>query len=332
MSKTGGQKEKILAVLQILNEETDESHPLTSIQIAERVNEKGIRAEKKGIRSDILALQRHGVKIAFVRGARTGYYLSERLFTLPELKMLIDTVQASRFLTEKRADELIKKLTKECSVHDAKGLRRQVHVSGRITTMNESIYDAVDTLHHAIEGQWQVSFYYFDYTYEKERAYRHSNKLYQVSPYALRWDQGYYYLIAFDAESEKMKHYRLDRMEQVRVVSCHREGQSIYAGMDMSVYMEQVFSMFGGTCIPVTLRFKNAFAGIAIDRFGKMLTFFPEGEGHFVLHAPVVVSAPFFGWVASLGDGVKILNPPEVVEGMQAFIKTLSEIYGSSHK
>ena len=261
---------------------------------------------------------------------RYHYHVAERQFELPELKLLVDSIQASKFITERKSNALIKKLEKMVSRYDAVKLQRQVYVSGRIKTMNESIYYNVDAIHNAISNDRKIKFQYFQWNVKKEMELRHGGTYYHISPWGLSWDNQNYYLIGYDSAAEKIKHYRVDKMLHIRMSDEKREGRKHFRKLDMAEYSRKSFGMFGGRERQVKLRVKNSLAGVIIDRFGKDVMMVPADENYFTVWVDVLVSPQFFGWVFSLGEGIEIVSPDEVVEEMKQKLKGMMRKYGYS--
>lgn len=327
MPRVEGQKGKILLLLRILERYTDEEHLISVPRILELLEAQGVQAERKSVYSDIQTLQELGYDIVQQRGRSGGYYLASRQFQLPELKLLADAVQASRFITRKKSDQLIRTLAQFASDWQAADLKRQVFASSRIKTMNESIYYNVDKLHEAIGADAQIRFRYYQWNVRKEMELRRDGAWYQVSPWSLMWDDENYYLVAYDAEDHKIKHYRVDKMLQISVTDTRREGKEAYRGFDVPRYTKSLFGMYGGEETKVTLEAENSMVGIMIDRFGKDIFITPVNENHFQTVVNVAVSNQFLGWIMALGDGVKIISPASVVEQMKAEIRRLARQY-----
>jgi len=326
MPRSPKQKLKILYLAQYLLERTDEDHPASLEQLREHLAANDIRAERKSLYDDLEALRLFGMEIAMTRTRPGGYYVLSREFQLPELKLLVDSVQASQFITEKKTLQLIKKLEKLCSIYEAQRIRRQVYVSGRIKNMNESIYYGVDAIHNGIAADKMISFLYFEYNVQKEKVYRHGGKRYRISPFALMWDNENYYMIGFDAQEGQIRHYRVDRMEEIRALSEDRKGHEEFKSHDMSLYTRRNFSMYGGEECLVTIGFENKLIGVVMDRFGKDAAVSKVDGEHFSITAPVVVSPQFYGWLFGLDGECRILEPPSVAEGMrQHLMKKLEE-------
>ena len=253
MPKNPNQKLKLLYLYQILMQKTDEEHKLTTDELIAALSRCGIEAERKSIYSDIAALQDFGLDVNLQRGRGGGYFVASREFELPELKLLVDAIQCSRFITEKKSNELIKKLESLASEPQARALQRQVYVSDRVKTINESIYYNIDTLHSAISAGVQITFQYFEWALDFsaqqriQKRYRRDGARYQVSPWALTWDDENYYMVAYEAASDAIRHYRVDKMEHIELTDLRREGQRLFHDQfNIASYARKVFGMFSG--------------------------------------------------------------------------------------
>ena len=311
-----------------LLENTDEEHTVSVNQIIAHLEAQGISAERKSIYSDIEALQVLGVDIERVdSGNYVGYYVASRTFELPELKLLVDSVQSSKFITHKKTASLIKKIEKLASIHEAQLLNRQVFVKNRIKTMNESIYYNVDEIHNGISKNKRIQFLYFEETVSGERNYRHGGAYYVVSPFALTWDDENYYMVAYDSDARMMKHYRVDKMENISVTDETRDGLEAYNALDMAVYAKKTFGMFTGHEVNVAMRFDNHLVGAVRDRLGRDVFIVADGPDHFTVRADVVVSPQFFAWVCGFGAQAVITGPNEVVEQMKKHVDAIAAQY-----
>ncbi len=328
MKVGSNQKLKLLYLMKILLEKTDENHGLTRPEIVDALQAYGISAERKTIYADIENLRTFGLDIVGEKEGRGfKYYVAGRDFELAELKLLVDSVQSAKFITEKKSNALIKKIESLTSHHEAKQLQRQVYVQGRNKTSNESIYYNVDFIHSAIAHNVQVRFQYFQWNVKKQQELRRNGKWYQISPWALTWDDENYYLVGYDEEAGQMKHYRVDKMLSLELTEERRCGEEIFKGTDMVAYTKRLFGMFDGQQQRVHMQCKNELAGVVIDRFGKDVTMIPTDPQHFEVRVNVAVSGQFLGWVMSLGDRVRILAPEPVVVEMQKRIQQLSKLY-----
>lgn len=312
MAKSSNQKLKLLYLLRYLMQHSDEAHPVSMAQIIEELARNGISAERKSVYDDVEALRLFGVDIVQLKGKNGGYYIGEREFELPELKLLVDSVQSSKFITQDKTHKLIKKIESLASLYDGQLLQRQVFVTNRVKSMNESIYYAVDVISDAITQNKKIRYQYFEYTVDKEKKLRHDGAFYEVSPFALIWDDENYYMLAWDSAAEKMKHYRVDKMQKVSLADGEREGLADFEKTDMSAYTKTVFGMFGGEEQKVKLRFSNHLVGAVLDRFGRDTIIIKDGDEHFTVTVTVVVSPQFFGWVFGFGKDVEIISPKEV--------------------
>lgn len=331
MAQTENQRLKLLYLLQIFYEETDDAHGLNVKEIAGRLNRYGVTADRKTLYTDFEALKTFGVDlIAAKQGRDTVYYIGAREFELPELKLLVDSVQSAKFLSARKSSDLIKKIESLTSIHGAKHLQRQVLISDRVKSMNESVYYSVDILHEAINENKQVRFHYFQWNLKKEMELRKYGAWYQVSPWGLIWDDENYYLVAFDAEDKKIKHYRVDKMLHLSILDRDREGDAQYRAFNLPKYTKSLFGMYGGEPTAVTLECENALAGIVIDRFGKDVVIMKSDEKHFRARVTVAVSPLFFGWVFAIGPGLRIIGPEQVVEGMKAALREQNALYAKN--
>ena len=329
MPKGTNQKFKLYRLAQIMQENTDDSHYMTMPEIMVELKKYGITAERKSIYSDLKDLEQMGIE---VQGEKTGkyyqYHVVNRPFELAELKLLVDAIQSSKFITERKSNALIKKIEKMVSKYEAMTLQRQVYVSGRIKTMNESIYYTVDAIHNAISENRKIKFQYFQWTEKKEMKLRHGGKYYRISPWGLSWDDENYYLVGYDSDAQMIKHYRVDKMLHIRMSGESRDGKEHFKKLDMADYAKKSFGMFRGKETSVKMLVNNSLAGVIIDRFGKDVMMIPEDEEHFRVNVDVHVSKQFLGWVFSLGEAVKIIGPDEVVEQMRGEARRLMEQYG----
>ncbi|MCM1190617.1 MAG: WYL domain-containing protein [bacterium] len=314
MAKSAGQKLKLLYIIKLLAENTDEEHPVSTADIIAYLESKGIHSERKSIYDDIEKLCDFGYDIIQVHSRLGGgYYMAGRDFELAELKLLVDAVQSSRFITTRKSRSLIRKLEQMAGKHDAGKLQRQVYVAGRIKTENESIYYNIDNIHRAIQENRKIEFQYLDWNLKKELVPRVGGKK-NVSPWALIWRDENYYLAAHDSVDGIMKHYRVDKMGQVRVLKEAREGLEQFSKIDPALYTNQTFGMFSGTEETVTLQFPNRLVGIVLDRFGREADIRPMTDRVFRVRVKVAVSGQFFGWLAGIGREAVIVGPLPVKE------------------
>lgn len=332
MAKSEKQKLKLLYIMQFLLERTDEEHAVTTQDIIDHLARNGITAERKSIYTDIDALTDYGMDIIKVKERPGGYYLASRQFELAELKLLVDAVQASKFITSKKSSELIKKLETLCSGAQARQLHRHVAVTNRNKAVNENIYYNVDMIYNAIRENAKIRFQYFDWNVNKEMELRRDGNYYIVSPWLLTWDDENYYLIAYDDRSSMIRHYRVDKMLYIALMDEPREGKSQFDGFDIADYSKKTFAMFAGKEETVTLCCDSSLTGVIIDRFGKEVAMRTKDETHILVRIHVAVSRQFFGWLTGLGAAVKMEGPGNVVQEYQKYLEEILQGYRSGRK
>ena len=316
MPKSDNQKLKIFYILDYLERNSREDNPTRAGELITMLDrEHNIACERKTVYSDIAALQDYGVDIISIPGKNGGYYIGTRNFELPELKLLIDAVQSSRYLTEKKSRELIEKLCQQCNEHDAKLMCRNVLVSGRVKSMNETIYYNVDSIQEAITQNRQISFRYFDWDLGGQRRYR--EKEYLASPYGLCQDNENCYLLAFSAR-HGVTSYRVDRMTDIRPTKDTRTPCPELTGKALAQHANRLFQMYSGDTVDVKMQFHRSLINVVVDRFGKDIMLIPDGEEHFNFTVPVAVSPMFLSWVIGFGSKAKILYPQSVVDACKA--------------
>lgn len=274
--------------------------------LVKRLKSYGITCERKTIYKDLEELSDFGFDI--IRD-RKGAFLAARQFELPELKLLVDAVQSSRFITEKKSEELISKLSNLLCKYDAAALKRQVIVKNRVKSMNESIYYNVDTVFEAMNKNSMISFRYGVWNADKRLECKREGKIYNISPWYMQWENEKYYMIGYDKQENKIKHFRIDKLMQIQILSEKRQGKEEFDKLDMAAYGKRHFSMFQGETASVTLLFDKEMAGVVLDRFGQDVWMHQEDGKYFRVVADVVVSNQFFGWLLGLGTKVHVLEP-----------------------
>lgn len=328
MAKSENQKQKILVLLDLFKSKTDEEHGVTTSDIIDYLAEHGIKAERKTVYADLNTLKEYGYEISKEKKDGNYYYtLLDRDFQLPELKLLVDAVQASKFISAKKSSELIKKIENLASVYQAKQLQRQVFVSNRIKTNYENVYYNVDELNLAINENRKIKFDCYEWNLSKEMVLRKNGHKNDISPWSLAWDDENYYLVAFDGNSGIIKHYRVDKMRKIEILDEARDGREEFEEFDAAKYAKKVFGMFTGDEQRVKIQFANKLIGVVIDRFGQDIMIIPKGVDQFVVNVNVKVSNMFLGWIIGLGDGAKILEPESVVDEVKQITERLKEQY-----
>ena len=323
--KLSHQKLKMMYLAKILMEKTDEEHTITVPEMISELAKLGISAERKSIYDDLEYLQLFGLDICSNKTRTTNYYIASRDFELPELKLLVDSVQASKFITRKKSMELISKIEKLTSHENAKKLQRQVFITNRVKTLNEQIYYNVDKIHDAIAANKQIIFKYFDVDVNKKKVYRKNGDLYTESPVSLTWDDENYYLITYKEKYDNYTHYRVDKMELIELT----EDDRILAEkpFDLSAYSKTMFQMFNGEETDVSIKFENELVGVIYDRFGADVPIVKSDEKHFICHVKVAVSPHFLSWIISFGNRAEILSPDTVVEQLYSLLRETSKVY-----
>ena len=327
MAKSANQRGRVLVLLDILRRRTDEDHPLSVPQMVEEMQQRGVSIERKSVYDALSTLQELGYDVMLQRGR--GYYLGEREFQLAELKLLVDAVQASKFITVHKSRELIEKLTRHASDYQASSLQRQVYVAGKARSANERVYYTIDAIYEAIAQDLQVRFRYFDYDAQRSRVFRRGGAEYVVSPFALIRDNDNYYLVA--CEGEQIRHYRVDKMDRISVAEEPRQGKKLFECADPGSYVDRHFGMFQGEAEEVVLRCRKNMVRLLIDRFGDDVHFLPERGESFRAVVKVVVSPQFFGWLFGLEGGVELLEPESVRFRMAETLRAAMEQYGGGN-
>ena len=326
MAKSNNHKMALLYMMRELLQKTDEDHSMNATDLIAALAAYDCEADRRTIYSNVEILQDFGIDV-IKKESGQGYYIGSRDFELPELKLLVDSVQSSKFITEKKSRELIGKLMQLTNEQKARQLNRSVFIRNRMKTGNEKVYYNVDTLHEAMNRNRQIRFKYGEWTAAKELVEKKGGTEYRVSPWALTWDDENYYLIAFDEAAGIIKHYRVDKMLKIGLTDEERVGRDSFEDFDLAAFSRKTFGMFGGPDANVVLRCKNGLAGVIIDRFGREISLVPEDGEHFHVHVTVAVSPQFFGWVTGIGPGIEIASPSDVREAYGAYLADILSKY-----
>ena len=326
MPKSSNQKLKITYIRDYFFEYSDEEHPVTVNMIIEMLANRDIKAERKSIYDDI-ALLRDVYGLDIVTLKRGCFYLAQRAFELAEVKLLVDTVSSSKFLTEAKSAKLITKIEGLASRYQARNFRSQVFLQNRVKTMNERIYITVDEIFTAVAEDVKIAFRYFHYNERKQRVFSKMGEKYVVSPFAMMIEGDHYYLVAYDEQSDKLRHFRVDRIENNSILKEKRVGHEKFEKADYKSAGTKMFSMYSGNAENVTLRFDNSLAGVAIDRFGKDTVLIPNDDGTFDITAQIGVSPQFYGWLFGLSGKVRVISPQNVRNDFAAELQRHLDIY-----
>lgn len=325
MPRSEKQKLKLYYIIEIFRKQTDEDHPISITEIIRQLSQSGIKAERKSIYRDFEAMAALGYEIVPVHSKQFKYYLANPDFKLAELRLLVDAVQASRFLTKKKSNDIIRKLEGLANIYDAERLQSQVYVTNRIKTLNESVYLNVDKIHYAIQDNSKISFMYFDWDINKKRVYRRSGGKYIVSPWALIWNNENYYLIGYESETQLIKHYRVDRMASIDIRAERRDGRKVFSDVDIPEYARKFFGMYNGDIVSVTLNCADDVTNAVMDKFGPDVKFEPQPDGKtFNITVDVAISPVFLSWVFMFGGKVKILSPNSVADELREMAEKIA--------
>ena len=329
MPKSNNQKLKLWFLYRILFEKTDENNPLTMPQIITELSRYDISAERKSVYSDIELLVNAGVDIVAEKRDKYVYYMGSRDFQLPELKLLVDCVQASKFITAKKSSELITKLENLASKHQASELQRQVYISDRVKTFNEKIYYNIDFLHSAVNNNKKISFKYYSYNTTNEKKFKNEGNDYVVSPYGMVYSDDNYYLVAHYPKYEGVTHFRVDKMTDIKVLDEKSvDVKTVTDGnFNIADYTKKIFSMYRGKTETVTFLCDESILSVVIDRFGDRVHIRKESTGKYSVTVKADVSPTFYSWIFMLGNKVKLVSPDNVVEEYKKVLKENTDNY-----
>lgn len=329
MSQEANQKLKLYFLSKILIEKTDDSHSLKISEIQSYLNSYGVSADRKTLYLDLDLLDKMGLEI-IKEGSQNcrRYHVGKKMFEIAELKLLVDSVQSSKFITERKSKDLIKKLTSFCSKYEAAQLERQVVVQGRIKSMNKSIYYVVDCIHEAISINKQIQFEYLKWNEEKQLVKRREEP-YRVSPWALTCNHENYYLVAYDEEDKKVKHFRVDKMGKITITKAPCSEKKKSQGFNAAIYTKENFEMFSGEERRVKIVLEKDLVGVFIDMFGRDVHISRYSDEELIAEVTVFVSPQFYGFLFGLRDKVRIIEPGEVKE---EYLKQMNDIKCKYHK
>ncbi len=322
------QKLKLLYLMRMLEEETDAEQGLTMSQILERLEAQGITAERKGIYRDIEALREFGLDVRTYQRAPVENALERRDFAFHELLLLVDAVQSSRFLTQRKSDALVEAVKRLASARQCALLDKRLHVEGRIKMQNESVFHSVDRIQEAIAQKRQIPFVYFKYDAAKEKVLQHGGERYVETPVQLVYAEGYYYLVVFNEKHDDFATYRVDRMDRIKITDAPAVKNERIATFDAQELEGRAFGMYSGESVAATLLVSGEAMGAIIDRFGKDVESLPAGEGWARVYATVMKSPVLFGWLAQFGDRVHIEKPASLAAEYRDYLAGIVASYG----
>ena len=315
MARDNYRKVKLIKLLELLRQQTDEQHPMTTNQICAAMDQMGIPCDRRIVTQDVIALNELGYEImATMIGHEKAYYVEDRNFSVPELKILIDAVHASSFITEKKSRELIEKIAALAGSHRAEVLKRNMVCFNNRKHSNEKILYAVDTVEEAILTQKKVIFLYFDLDENGERVYRRGGHHYVVEPIALVFNEDNYYMMCYSSRHDSTSNYRVDRMDGVKIIEEPCCEKAVALRDEVASYTEQAFKMFGGQLEDVVLEFDRKLIGVVYDKFGEGVKMIPSGEDKCIATLKVRISPTFWGWLFQFAGEMKMLSPPGLVE------------------
>ena len=321
------QKLKLLYLMRMLEEETDAERGLTMAQIIGKLEALGISAERKSIYRDIEALREFGVDVRSYQRAPVEYAVEHRTFAFAELQLLVDAVQSSRCLTQRKSDALVEGVKQLASRRQRALLDKRVHVEGRIKMQNESVFGSVDRIQEAIALKRRISFVYFKYDAAKRKALQHNGERYIEMPVQLVYAEGYYYLVVFNEKHDDFANYRVDRMDRIEVLDEPALKNERIATFDARELESRAFGMYSGEPVAATLLVDEEIMGAVIDRFGKDVESVPTGEKQARVYATVMKSPVLFGWLAQFGGRVRIEKPTALAQEYRAYLEDIVAAY-----
>lgn len=315
MARDNRRKVKLLKLIELLRQHTDEQNPMTTSQVGAAMEAMGIHCDRRIIKRDVDSLNEMGYEVMVTSvGHENAYYIADRSFSIPELKILIDAVHASSFITEKKSEELIEKIAALAGSHRAEVLKRNMVCFNTRKHSNEKILYVVDTLEEAILTQKKIIFLYFDLNENGERVYRRDGHHYVVEPIALVFNEDNYYLMCYSARHDSTSNYRVDRMDGVKILADPCCEKAVSLRDEVASYTEQAFKMFGGQLEDVALEFDRSLIGVVYDKFGETVKMIPSGGNKCIATVKVRISPTFWGWLFQFGRKMRILSPESMSE------------------
>ncbi|MBO5543596.1 MAG: WYL domain-containing protein [Oscillospiraceae bacterium] len=321
---------RILYTLQILQNETDQEHPITIVEIIRLLKERwNVDAYRITVQQDIASLIEAGYPIVAVRSTQNRYYIQDRLFSVPELKLLIDAVEAGKFITKKKSRLLAEKLATLANVHDAGKLKRNISLADRVKSENEAGYAVLDVLNDAINAGVKVSFRYYEYSGAKRRVFKNGGKPYILSPYTLTWNGDFYYVVGWSEKHGRIAVFRVDRIADLPTL-LEEPAVKKPKGYSIGAFTEKAFNMYDSAHETVTLLCENQAMNTVLDHFGMKIRTKPVDEGHFQFDAEVSVSPTFFSWIFEFGGMIRILGPESVKKAYRDMLRKQEQLIRGS--
>lgn len=320
-SKQNMVKARLLVLTKMFYELTDENHPMDTFKILDYLAENGVPANNKTLRSDIALLKELDIDIVTVPGRPNKYFWGARLFEMPELKLLLDAVASSRFITKSKSRELSRKLTSMASENQRKQLSRHIYSTGRVKPGNENVYYYVDLINNAIEFKRKISFSIVEFDGRKKKVIRHDGEVYVVSPYAMYWNDDFYYVVGWSDKRDTIGAYRIDRMDDPQILN--EKAARKPKGFRVTDYSHKVFEMFEGEEVRVKLECRNDLMKYVIDRFGMKFETEPATKETTYCYVDVCLSPTFYGWVFGFGGDIQVLEPEKAAEDIRTMARRL---------
>lgn len=322
-----GQRLKLLKIWEILRQETDEAHPMSSVELLERLEAIDIKCDRRTLYADIQALNESGYKINCNRRKTNEYFVEHREFSMAEIQILMDAVQAAAFITDDKTKLLVDKIAELAGSRKAEAIKKNIVAFNTVKSHNEDIFGTVATITQALEQGKKIEFLYFDYDISKRRIYRKENKVYKVNPVATIFSDDKYYLLCYDDKHGNPSHYRIDRMTEVKV-SAENITPSKFSGLcSIQKHKKQLFGMFTGEECTVTFEADNSLIDTVLDKFGFDTRLSARGENTFRFSATVQLSPVFFGWCCSFGKLLKVVAPNDLANRLRIYIENLATLY-----
>lgn len=322
-----GQRLKLLKIWEILRQETDIDHTLTTVDLLERLEDIGIKCDRRTLYADIKALNDNGYKVNCVRRIANEYYVEKREFSMAEIHILMDAVQAASFITEKKTAQLVDKIAELAGSRRAEAMKQNVVAFNTVKSPNEDIFVTVATISAAIDKYRKIEFMYFDYDLNRNRIYRKDNKVYKVNPVATIFSNDKYYLLCYDDKHGNLVHYRIDRMDRVKQSSEDISPSDIAEITNIQKHKKQLFGMYHGEECEVTFEADKSLTDAVFDRFGFGVRLYNVPDKKFRFKASVQLSPVFLGWCCSFGSQLKVVSPDALVKQLQSYINELKSVY-----